>query len=238
MGGYAERLDEVIPVPQDETTTTLDSADSGVNGATPGAIPADRTADQDGSAIAPITKQRIDGCLASATHWADQLPVFANRMQRLADRYAILAAILSAITGLAAWGAIAQSGSGWARGLAALVGLTAAVVGIVPRVKNYAEAASKSRELASQYGSIKGRLLDAQAWLGHGASDVVLRQLVADFESVKKSKDLLVPYPAEAQAARNEQKAAAQGLPVAVSGDASRGTAPVRRWKRGRITRA
>lgn len=34
---------------------------------------------------------------------ADQLPVFADRMQRLADRYAILAAVLSALTGLAVW---------------------------------------------------------------------------------------------------------------------------------------
>jgi hypothetical protein len=162
-------------------------------------------------AVAPITKARIDGCLSSATHWADQLPVFADKMQRSADSYAITSAVLSAFTGLAVWAALTQSAAWWARGLVSLVGLAAGVVGVVPRIKNFAEAASKARELASQYGSIKGRLLDAKAWFGHQPNDAALRQLVADFESIKKSKDLLVPYPAQAQATRNEQKAREPG---------------------------
>jgi hypothetical protein len=65
--------------------------------------------------------------------------------------------------------------------------------------------------------------VDARAWFARGPNDAALRQLVADFESIKKSKDLLVPYPAKAQAARNEQKAqaggrVANGQPVPPSG--------------------
>lgn len=116
-------------------------------------------------------------------------------MQRRADGYAIAAAFLS-IASLAIWGILTESNSWWAKMLASVAAFAAAAAAILPRVKNHAEAAGKARQLATQYGTIKGRLMDAQVWSSANvAEDTALRQVVEDFEAIKSGKDSLVPYP-------------------------------------------
>ncbi|MEV6600163.1 hypothetical protein AB0M36_25445 [Actinoplanes sp. NPDC051346] len=145
---------------------------------------------------APISRNRIDECLDSAKYWAIRLPRYANEMQSRADGYAIAAAILSTITSLAIWGILTESSSWWTKALASAAALAAAAAAILPRVKNYPEAAGKARQLATQYGTIKGRLVDAQVWSSANiAEDTALRQVVEEFEAIKSGKDSLVPYP-------------------------------------------
>ncbi|WP_412737318.1 hypothetical protein [Krasilnikovia sp. MM14-A1259] len=117
-------------------------------------------------------------------------------MQRRADGYAIAAAFLSTVTSLTFWGFLNVANSWWAQTIASAAAFAAAAAAIIPRVKNYSEAAGKARQLATQYGTIKGRLTDAQVWsAANVADDTALRQVVEDFEAIKSSKDALVPYP-------------------------------------------
>jgi hypothetical protein len=117
-------------------------------------------------------------------------------MQRRADGYAVAAAFLSVVTSLTVWGVLTEYDSWWAKILASVAAFAAAAAAILPRVKNYAEAAGKARQLATQYGTIKGRLMDAQVWSSANvAEDTALRQVVEDFEAIKSGKDSLVPYP-------------------------------------------
>ncbi|WP_199512602.1 hypothetical protein [Nucisporomicrobium flavum] len=170
-----------------------------------------------GEAVAPITAGRIEMCLQSSTYWAQRLPQFADRMQRRADAFAISAALLSALTGLAVWAALSSTEDWWGQAAVSFVAMAAAAIGIVPKVKNYGETAGKARELSSQYGSIKGRLADALEWARAGGyDDGFLRQLVNDFEAAKRSKDSLSPYPKEEQDGRNAERkliGSAEGKP-------------------------
>ncbi|GAB1694271.1 hypothetical protein KRM28CT15_60740 [Krasilnikovia sp. M28-CT-15] len=145
---------------------------------------------------APISRDRIDECLDSSKYWAIRLPRYANEMQRKSDTYALAAAFLSMVTGLTIWGFLAETNSWWAQTTASGAAFAAAACAIIPRVKNYSEAAGKARQLATQYGTIKGRLTDAQVWSSSNiAEDTALRQVVEDFEAIKSGKDSLVPYP-------------------------------------------
>lgn len=65
----------------------------------------------DGESMPPISDRRSRDCLESATFWVDELPRYADRNQRLADRWAIAAGLVAAVTGLAIWPASADSTS-------------------------------------------------------------------------------------------------------------------------------
>jgi len=162
------------------------------NGATPPTQAPPTAADQE----APITEARIRKCLESADHWAKHLPAYAEHHQRLSDRFTICAAIFATITGLSVWALLAASPDWRAQLFVSAFAIIAATVGIVPKVKNYAEAAGKARELTTQYGAVAGDLLDSLEAINNKTStDMALRRVVNDFELIKKSKDLLVPAP-------------------------------------------
>jgi hypothetical protein len=152
--------------------------------------------------IAPVSKDRVENCLRSATFWVNELPKYADRQQAKADWWAIVAGGLAAFTGLAIFPVITDSSTDLAKGFVALFAFAAAICALVPRVMNYAESAGQARELTSRYGGIVGDLLDlakANPFLPEAA-----RPVVEAFESIKEKKDGLrrLPDRADAEASR------------------------------------
>ncbi len=131
-------------------------------------------------------------------------------MQRAADWFAITASLLGTLTSLAVWTTLADNPNSIAQLSVSVVALLGAAGAAFPRVRNYGEAAGTARELASQYGTLLGRLIDAQLVASDSTMNDAVRNLVGDFESLKARKDQLVPYPAKEQKARDEQKSQAR----------------------------
>lgn len=148
-----------------------------------------------GTAAAPISKARLRMCVDSTTYWAVELPRYANRQQDKADRWALAAGVVGAITGLSAFPTLENTGL-WGRVAVAAAAFLAAALALVPRVKNYAEMAGKAREIASAYGPLRGGFVDAYAEMETGrGSDDARRALVEEFQAVKAKKDELRYLP-------------------------------------------
>ncbi|MEV6268210.1 hypothetical protein AB0L64_13615 [Kribbella sp. NPDC051936] len=139
----------------------------------------------------PITPERIQVCEDNARGWTAELQVYADRMQRLADRWALTAGVLAAITSLSVWATLAETANGWAQALVAIIGVLSSFAALVPRIKNYAEEAGQARQLSTRYGRVYGKLVDARLWAEDHATDSVLRQVLEEFEDVKADKDQL-----------------------------------------------
>jgi hypothetical protein len=77
-------------------------------------------------------------------------------MQTTADRYSIGAALLAAITSLTVWTTLTNKPDWKAQLAVSVMALATAAVATFPRVRHYAEAAGKARELATQYGGLTG----------------------------------------------------------------------------------
>lgn len=127
-------------------------------------------------------------------------------MQQRADNYAITAALLSALTGLSVWATLSSATEWWAQAAVAVVAFAAAAVGIIPRIKNYGEAAGKARELSTAYGKILGELTDVVPWTGPAAHDPTIRHVIDAFEDLKGRKDALGPRIRKLQDERDNQK--------------------------------
>ena len=141
----------------------------------------------------PVSPERIDDCLRSATFWVNELPRYADRQQQLADNWAILAGVLASLTSLAIFPILGDNSTTLAKGIVSAVALLAAICALVPRVKNYAELAGQARELSSRYGSVTGGLVDlanAQA-----IDQEQARVIVTEFQSIKEKKDTLRGLP-------------------------------------------
>jgi len=141
----------------------------------------------------PVSPERIDDCLRSATFWVNELPRYADRQQQLADNWAILAGVLASLTSLAIFPILGDNSTTLAKGIVSAVALLAAICALVPRVKNYAELAGQARELSSRYGSVTGGLVDlanAQA-----IDQEQARAIVTEFQSIKEKKDTLRGLP-------------------------------------------
>lgn len=152
-------------------------------------------AERTGNAVAPISKTRLRMCVDSTTYWAVELPRYANRQQDKADRWALAAGVVGAITGLSAFPTLENTGL-WGRIAVAAAAFLAAAFALVPRVKNYAEMAGKAREIASAYGPLRGGFVDAYAEMEAGrGSDDARRALVEEFQAVKAKKDELRYLP-------------------------------------------
>ncbi len=144
----------------------------------------------------PVTILRVEQCLSSASYWANNLPLYANNLQRRADSWSTAAGLLGAVTGLAIWPLLVNSDSIWSRVAISVIALASAGCALVPRIKSYGEMAGQARELAARYGPLVGSLIDAKKWMVENtAVDGVVRSIVADFESVKASKDSLRSLP-------------------------------------------
>lgn len=145
----------------------------------------------------PISAARVEICLASAEHWARTLPQFADLNQRWADFWAIATGIVGALTSLAVWPAFSDDSPAVAKVLVSLGAMATAICQLIPRVRNHAEVAGQAKEIASQYGSLVGRLTDLREakvppGKGHG--------LLADFQTTKAKKDSLRRVPVRTRA--------------------------------------
>lgn len=147
----------------------------------------------------PISEVRLRKCLASAGYWVIALPTYADRMQALADRWALAAGMLAILTGLAVWTKVAESGSVWAEAVVAAAAVLAGVFALVPRIKNYGELAGSARELGAQAKHLYGELLDLWCDKDNCLDSEVAKERVRNFEAVRKDKDRLryLPTPSE-----------------------------------------
>ncbi len=153
----------------------------------------------------PVSKVRVAEGLKSATFWAEILAYHADGLQKRADTWSISAGLFAAIAGLAAWKLVTDTRAGWAIILTSGLALAAALSALVPRIKNYAENAALSRELAARYGQTRGALTDTLEWMNSNlADDAAVRAAVAEFEAIKKSKDSMRYVPIRSEATRKE----------------------------------
>lgn|SRR5512143_574390 len=147
--------------------------------------------------LAKVSEQRIIECVPNARFWAQHLNSYSERMQSLADWYAIVAATISTITGLAAWKMVSSSPKPWAQALVAVMAFAAAIVAFVPKVKGYGDCAIKAAPLSTEYGKVYGKLLDALDEIHSGDTNAQLHAQAAmdAFEHAKEKKDALRPFP-------------------------------------------
>jgi hypothetical protein len=141
----------------------------------------------------PISKERLEECLKSASFWADELPRYADRNQRCADFWATLAGVVAAITSVAIWPVLGETSSTAEQLVVSAAALVAGISALIPRVRNFAEQAGAARELSARYGILKGRLIDLVSLVNAGSAidQDYLRSAVDDFQSTKEKKDLL-----------------------------------------------
>jgi hypothetical protein len=144
-------------------------------------------------AVVPVSKERVESCLRSATFWVAALPRYADRQQRKADVWAITSGGLAAFTGLAIFPAINDTSTDLQKAFVSLFAFAAAICALVPRVMNYAEMAGQARELSSRYGGVVGDLVDLAR--AKTFSPEAARPVVEAFESIKEKKDGLRGLP-------------------------------------------
>jgi hypothetical protein len=136
----------------------------------------------------PVSVASLQECLDSARYWIQLLPAYANAMQRRADRLAIAAGLLAAITGLSVWTDFQQASNALGRWTVVAVSLLSAMLALMPRVKNYGEMAGHARELSANYGQVSGALLDL--WFDQGALGTPdARNTIKRFDEIKAGKD-------------------------------------------------
>jgi hypothetical protein len=141
----------------------------------------------------PVSQTNLRLSLDSSRYWIAFLPEYANDMQRRADRWAIAAGLLAALTGLSAWADVEQSSNILLRVVVVVASLSSATCSLVPRVKNYGEMAGHARELCSQYRRVYGHLLD----LWHNPKALVTpqaRKVIDDFYVLAEARDRHLRY--------------------------------------------
>jgi hypothetical protein len=133
---------------------------------------------------------------------------YASDLQQKADIYAIAAALLSAITGLAVWPLIASSTSLWAKLIVSVMALTSTVVAIVPKTFNYADGSRTATKLAVEYGHHIGTLNDALYSLKKGiyVDEAALNRIRDAFEVTRAEKEALRPFPEKLQEKHNAEE--------------------------------
>jgi hypothetical protein len=153
-----------------------------------------------------ISESRVQECLESARFWATEIGPYAHRMRVRADTLALIAAGLSAVTGLGIWSTVTASTWWPAVVVVSLVSLTSAVVAAVPKIMKYGECAEAAAPLGPRYGSVLGKLMDALEMLRKNDpnAQACASEAVKEFEDIRAAKEALKPYPAalEEQAKR------------------------------------
>ncbi len=140
----------------------------------------------------PISVERVEGCLSSASYWAVVLPGYADRNQRWADFWAIVTGVVGAVTSLTVWPVLDGSSSTSAKLLISVGALATAICQLIPRVRNHAELATQAKELSSAYGALVGKLRDLEA---AGVPQGPARSIIADYQTTKARKDALRRVP-------------------------------------------
>ena len=80
----------------------------------------------------PISKERVEGCLRSATFWVNELPKYADRQQRKADAWAIAAGVLASITGLAIFPVLSATSGDLEKAAISVFAFAAAICALHP----------------------------------------------------------------------------------------------------------
>jgi hypothetical protein len=143
--------------------------------------------------VVPVSEARVQNCRKSAAFWVNELPRYADKMQRRADFWAIAAGILAAATSVAVFPILSDTSTFAEQLLVSGAAFLSAICALFPRVMNYAEAAGSARELSSRYGGIVGDLIDlAEAKPFNPAA---ARPIVEEFEAIKERKDGLRGLP-------------------------------------------
>lgn len=171
-----------------------------------------------------ISKSRVQECLESARFWATEIGPYAHRMRVRADTFALIAAGLSAVTGLGIWSTVKASTWWPAVVVVSLVSLTSAVVAAVPRIMKYGECAEAAAPLGPRYGSVLGKLMDALEMLRKNDTNAqaCANEAVKEFEHIRSAKEALKPYPAAlAEKARRLRAAQPGSQNVAADAKAS-----------------
>ena len=151
--------------------------------------------------VANVSEQSLTECIVSAEFWATHLNLYSANMQALADRYAIITSLISAVTGLGAWGTIAASTKWWGQAVVGVMAFAAAIVALIPKQRGYGECALKAAPLSTEYGRVLGPLRNAQAELksGNPNAQTHSQEAIAAFNDVRQKKNDLKPFPSELQ---------------------------------------
>lgn len=144
---------------------------------------------------------------ASARFWADHLGQFASEQRRKACSLALVAAGLSALSGLAVWATLSALDEWWAVAIVSVVAFTASLVGFLSTQRDYATSAGVAAALPGKYMDSATALRSARE--ARRAADPDAAGLAsaaqAQFNVVKSLKDKLDPFPEKLQKQREAE---------------------------------
>ena len=160
----------------------------------------------------------------SALFWSENLGGYSSKMTGRTNAFALLAALIAALTGLAVWATLADSSNWVAQLVVSVMALTAAGVGMWPNQANYAECAKEAAELAGEYGKVLVKLRRASDHLNEArkgsaaatAADREVDKAIEEFQKIRARKESLRPYPTTLEEAVKVERDAL-GLPVAAA---------------------
>ncbi len=144
----------------------------------------------------------------SALFWSERLGGYGSGMSRLANRFALASALVSAITGATVWVTLTQTDGVFAQVLVSAMAVVAAGLAMWPTTAGYAECAKQSAALASDYGLALVKLRRAMDHL-HASrrANVLTKELDAEvtaaideFQKIRARKEALRPYPESLEA--------------------------------------
>lgn len=139
----------------------------------------------------------------SALFWSERLGGYGSEMARRANRFALAAALLSALTGAAVWTTLSESQGVVAQLVVTAMAVASAGLAMWPSAAGYAECSKQSAALASDYGQVLVRLRRAMDHM-HAShrTNVLPKELAAEvdgaieeFQKVRARKEALRPYP-------------------------------------------
>ena len=126
--------------------------------------------------------------------WSENIGLYADKKRSAATIFAVIAAVLSGITGLGVWATLTESVRLYAVIAVSLVGFATVFAAAVLKYGGYAESAAAAAPLTSEYGHVRGELVDALAVLKSAElpeAHLQASEAVTQFEEVKRKKDEL-----------------------------------------------
>ncbi len=147
--------------------------------------------------------ETLDYEIHSALFWSERLGGYGNEMARRANRFALMSAAVSALTGAAVWTTLKESDGVMAQVAVTAMAIVAAVLAMWPSTAGYAECSKQSTSLANDYAQVLIKLRKASDHLHSRRRSMVLpKQLgaevdeaIAEFQQIRARKEALRPYP-------------------------------------------
>ena len=166
-----------------------------------------------GNSIAGIVDlERVKACEFSAEFWAENIGLYANRIRKRGERFAIASTALSTISGLGVWATLNASTNWLAIFVVSIFAIASAVISMVPQIVGFGKCAESAASLAPRYGHVLGNLKAAVVMLQNNAEGAqpFATQVIKEFEEIKHIKDNLNPFPEalakEINAKRQQQR--------------------------------